>query len=73
LGAVYVKDFSWKDRKPHNVPLGEGQVDAEFFKLAKKRAELPFTVHVEYLRKAGTPENMAALGRDLKTVKRLLA
>lgn len=26
LGAVYVKDFSWKDRKPHNVPLSEGQV-----------------------------------------------
>ncbi|MCH1502972.1 sugar phosphate isomerase/epimerase [bacterium] len=72
LGAVYVKDFAWKDRKPSNVPLGEGQVDPRFFTLAKKRADVPFTIHVEYLGKAGTPENMAALGRDLGTAKRLL-
>ncbi len=73
LGAVYVKDFAWNKRTPVNVPLGEGQVDPGVFALAKKRFDVPFTIHVEYLGKASMPENMAALGRDLKTAKRLLA
>ena len=66
-----VKDFDWEKRRPVNVPLGEGQVDPKLFALAKKRSDVPVTIHVEYLGKTGAPENMAALGRDLKTAQRL--
>lgn len=74
LGAVYVKDFTWREEKLENVPLGEGRVDPEFFsKLAKQRSDVPFAVHVEYLEHRGVMENVAALRQDLVTLKRLLA
>jgi sugar phosphate isomerase/epimerase len=73
LGAVYVKDFVWEGRKMKNVPLGSGMVEPKFFSdLAKHRADVPFTVHVEYLEHADTVENIAALKHDLATLKKLL-
>jgi len=73
LGAIYVKDFTWKNgRKPTNVPLGTGQVDPKFFKLARS-AEFtgPLSLHVEYLPKAGLQANLAALKTDLAKLKSL--
>lgn len=73
LGAVYVKDFVWEGRRPRNVALGQGQVDPAFFSdLASKRTDVPFAVHVEYLREAGVDANVKALADDLLTLRRLL-
>lgn len=73
LGAVYVKDFVWQGRTPQNVPLGKGQVDPKFFRrLAKSSREIPLSLHVEYLDHAGTVANVAALRRDLTTLKQWL-
>jgi sugar phosphate isomerase/epimerase len=75
LGAVYVKDFRWVGRgKVENVPLGKGQVSPEFFSmLADAGYDGPISVHVEYLQDAGPDKNVAALGADLTTLRRLLA
>lgn len=73
LGAVYVKDFVWETEKVVNVALGEGRVSPKFFSgLANQRVDLPFTVHVEYLRSAGIEENLAALKRDRERLLKLL-
>lgn len=73
FGAVYVKDFRWQGRRPENVPLGQGQVDPAFFTmLAKSAYRGPISLHVEYLERAGTAENIAALKQDLGTLRRLL-
>jgi len=73
LAAVYVKDFVWKQRKPENVPLGKGRVDPAFFAMLKKLPQKPpISLHVEYLPKASTQENLAALSRDIKSLRALL-
>ena len=75
FAAVYVKDFVWDDdaRRPRNVPLGEGRVDARVFELIRQTAwSGPISLHVEYLPKAGVEENIAALRRDLATLRKLL-
>lgn len=73
LGAVFVKDFDWVNRKAANVPLGQGMVSPQFFKLLRA-AEFdgPISLHVEYLEAGTLEENIAALGTDLKTLRRLL-
>jgi len=75
LGAIYVKDFTWKNgRKPTNVPLGTGQVDPKFFKQARAAGfDGPLSLHVEYLPKAGLAANVAALKTDLAQLRRLWA
>jgi sugar phosphate isomerase/epimerase len=74
LGAVYVKDFQWKGRRPENVPLGEGQVDPAFFSLLKKsKFRGPISLHVEYLGKEGVAENVNALNKDLATLRKYLS
>ena len=74
LGAVYVKDFIWDGRRPKNVPLGEGRIDAVFFsQLKRANFHGPISLHVEYLPQAGIQENTLALKNDLKTLKTLLA
>lgn len=73
LGAVYIKDFTWRGRTPQNVPLGKGQVDPKFFgRLAQVKQDIPLSLHVEYLDHASTPANVAALRRDLATLKQWL-
>ena len=62
---VYVKDFIWKNRRPHNVPLGEGLVNPEFFKrVTELDPSIPISLHLEYLGDAGVKENVEALERD---------
>ena len=52
FGAVYCKDFVWKENsgRPVNVPLGTGRVDYPAFieKLRKSRYEGPISLHMEY-------------------------
>ncbi len=73
LGAIYVKDFTWKNgRKPSNVPLGTGQVDPKFFAQARKATfSGPLSLHVEYLPKAGLAANVEALKTDLAKLRQL--
>ena len=74
LGAVYVKDFVWKQFKADNIALGKGQVDPKFFQMLRKDGYAgPISLHVEYLPQAGLDANVRALGKDLKTLKSLLA
>ena len=71
LGAVYVKDFQWVDRRPVNVPLGEGMVSPAFFKmLSAAEFDGPISLHVEYLGQAGLERNIEGLRTDLATLRR---
>jgi sugar phosphate isomerase/epimerase len=70
LGALSVKDFAWEGRRSTNVPLGQGKVDPEFFKMLRQTDFAgPISVHVEYLPNAKPTENVAALRRDFETLK----
>lgn len=74
LGAVYVKDFLWKDGKVENVPLGKGWVDSGFFTKDRLHAfDGPISLHVEYLDHAGLKANTDALETDLATLRKWLA
>ena len=72
IDTVYVKDFRWVNNKPENVPLGEGQVSPQFFRmLAKTGFRGPISLHEEYLdhRKPElVPKHLAAIQADLKTL-----
>ena len=72
--AASFKDFRWNGRTAEIVPLGEGVVDPKFVKtLLASGFDGPLSVHVEYLPKAGVDENLAALKKDLGTLKSWLA
>ncbi|MCA9177128.1 MAG: sugar phosphate isomerase/epimerase, partial [Planctomycetales bacterium] len=79
--TIYVKDFHWHKaadaarQQMVNVPLGKGQVSPAFFaELAKPPIQtLPVSLHVEYLKESGVPENLEALRRDLAKLRSLLA
>ena len=76
LAAVYVKDFKWIGKEVTNVPLGEGNVDASIVRsLARSGFAGPISLHEEYLdhRQASlVPQHLAAIKRDLGTLKRWL-
>ena len=71
--TVYVKDFIWGEKRPTNVPLGEGRVDPKFFKMLRESGfHGPISLHEEYLdhRKPDlVPEHLAAIKKDLQTLK----
>ena len=70
LGAVSVKDYVWKGRRSGHVPLGEGRVDPRFFKLLQhSKYTGPISVHVEYLQKGSSRDNLEALGKDLQVLR----
>jgi sugar phosphate isomerase/epimerase len=77
-GAVYFKDFAWKDQKTATCPLGEGMVDEAFAKmLVAENYSGPVSLHVEYLQ--GDPKDPAILkefkaaqDRDFKLLKQWL-
>jgi sugar phosphate isomerase/epimerase len=77
-GAVYFKDFAWKDKKTATCPLGQGMVDEAFAKmLVKENYSGPVSLHVEYLE--GDPKDAAILkefkaaqDRDFKLLKQWL-
>jgi sugar phosphate isomerase/epimerase len=77
IDTVYIKDFRWNEGKPENVPLGEGHVSSDFFKLlTAANFTGPISLHEEYLdhRKPElVPEHLAAIKRDLATLKQLTA
>lgn len=71
IQAIYIKDFVWEGKSMKNVPLGEGNVDLkQFSKLVSSDlpVDLPLSLHVEYLGKAGTGKNLEAIQNDLKPV-----
>ncbi len=73
VDTVYVKDFSWGEKKPDNVPLGQGRVDPKFFKMLRDSGFTgPISLHEEYLdhRKPElVPEHLAAIKKDFETLK----
>jgi sugar phosphate isomerase/epimerase len=78
IGIVYVKDYLWKGRRAENVPLGQGQVDPQFFRLLKGSGyDGPISVHVEYheaKEAAKDPEPVVkAIRDDLTTLRRWLS
>lgn len=75
VDTVYVKDFSWgEDKKPTNVPLGEGRVDPKFFKMLRDSGFTgPISLHEEYLdhqKPELVPEHLAAIKKDFETLKK---
>jgi sugar phosphate isomerase/epimerase len=74
VDTVYVKDFLWGEKKPTNVPLGEGRVDPAFFKMLRDSGfSGPISLHEEYLdhRKPElVPEHLAAIKKDFETLKK---
>lgn len=77
LRAIYVKDFVFemqeKGIKSKHVALGEGAVNPKFCKMvADSDLDLPISLHVEYLPKAGLEENIKAMGTDLKKLHQWL-
>jgi sugar phosphate isomerase/epimerase len=70
IGAVFVKDFDWRGRRAEHVPLGDGRVDREFFQMLERDDfRGPISLHVEYLGDADASANLAALQRDLATLR----
>ena len=70
IATVYVKDFDWVGRSAEHVPLGKGRVDRAFFKrLQADQFKGPISLHVEYLDRGTTQENLDALRRDLGVLR----
>ncbi|MDA8968444.1 sugar phosphate isomerase/epimerase [bacterium] len=81
ISALSIKDFNWGFKKktdtrlsPLHGPLGEGQVDLKgFLKTFKKDFESALvTLHIEYLGKEGVAENLAAIDRDFKVLRKAM-
>ena len=76
IETVYVKDFVWDGAKPKNVPLGAGNVSADFFQMLKKSDfNGPVSLHEEYLdhRKPElVPAHLAAIKGDLAKLRKWL-
>jgi sugar phosphate isomerase/epimerase len=76
IDTVYVKDFVWNGRKASNVPLGEGLINPQFFKmLAETDFSGPISLHEEYLDHRDpelVPQHIAAIKRDYKVLKQML-
>lgn len=73
VDMVYVKDFRWAGSKIQDVPLGDGNVSPEFFRLlADTKFGGPISLHEEYLDHTLpelVPQHLAALKKDLQTLK----
>ena len=74
LATVYFKDFEWGDKKPANVPLGEGRVDGPGFVnlLRKAKYNGPISLHEEYLSHKNpslVPQHLEAMEKDLKVLR----
>jgi sugar phosphate isomerase/epimerase len=74
IGVVYAKDYVWQDRRVRNVPLGQGQVDPQFFRLLQDSGfHGPLSVHVEYYEAKETAKDpkpaVQAIRNDLATLR----
>ncbi|MGC6442505.1 MAG: sugar phosphate isomerase/epimerase family protein [Rubripirellula sp.] len=72
--TVYVKDFQWEEGpRPVNVPLGQGRISENFFKLLKESNFTgPISLHEEYLdhRDPSLVENhLKAIENDLAVLQ----
>ena len=76
IDSVYVKDYAWEGTKVKNVPLGEGHVRGEFFKMLDDIGfGGPISLHEEYLDHKNpelVPDHWAAIKKDLATLDRWL-
>lgn len=72
--AVCVKDFQWEGKKMQNVPLGNGRVEPNFFKLlAEAEFSGPISLHEEYLDHKDpnlVDDHLRAIRGDYKTLRR---
>ncbi|MHC4877460.1 MAG: sugar phosphate isomerase/epimerase family protein [Planctomycetota bacterium] len=77
IDTVYVKDFVWGDKRPKNVPLGEGRISSDFFRmLADSNFNGPISLHEEYLDHRNpslVPQHLEAISRDFQTLKSMLS
>lgn len=75
--AYYVKDFKFVGARPQNVPMGEGIVAKTFYAgLKKNPSALPISLHTPHIRgskRETLKTTVAAISRDLKVLKSLLA
>ena len=69
IGMLYVKDFRWAGDKVENVPLGEGNVGAEFYEDLKDAAPMPISLHIEYGNHRDPVEAAVGLKRDLAVLR----
>lgn len=76
VDTVYVKDFVWNAKTTKNVPLGQGYVDPDFFRmLAASGFDGPISLHEEYLDHRDpmlVPQHLDAIRNDLATLRRWL-
>lgn len=76
IDTVFVKDYQWVDKKVVNVPLGEGHVTKDFFKMLENiNFAGPISLHEEYLDHKDdklVPDHLAAIKKDLETLDRWL-
>jgi sugar phosphate isomerase/epimerase len=74
LSACAVHDGGFSGGRLVEVPLGEGIVDKRLFRaVGRMKAELPVSLHVEYLQRGSPEEVLAAIRRDFHTLRTLLA
>ena len=74
FGALYAKDYVWREGKVAWVPFGRGWTHKRFYReVAGSDFAGPISVHVEYLHGAKLVERIAALGRDREELAKLLA
>ncbi|MFK8114163.1 MAG: sugar phosphate isomerase/epimerase family protein [Rubripirellula sp.] len=73
IDTIYIKDFEWGEKKPTNVPLGEGRVESNFFKMLKESGfDGPISLHEEYLdhkQPELVPDHLAAIKKDLDVLR----
>jgi len=76
IGAVFFKDYKLEGRTWQPCPLGEGCVNPSSAKLAAEKlsADIPISIHIEYIRGEGVPPRMIeAMKNDLATLRKWLA
>ena len=76
IDTIYVKDFRWQEKKPINVPLGDGNIPTKFFKLLSDlQYDGPVSLHEEYLDHKDpelVPQHLVAMKNDLAVLRRYL-
>jgi sugar phosphate isomerase/epimerase len=76
IGAIYVKDVTWINNKPENVPLGQGLARPLFDAVRRDGLIGPLSLHVEYIdhtEAAMQEQRWSAVARDVDTLRTWLA
>lgn len=74
IGAVFFKDYKTDGKNWQACAIGEGAVDPQAGKLVSKLLppEIPISIHVEYIRDGGVEKTVAAMAKDIATVRNWL-